>query len=269
MPDLATCRRVVLGLCADGSVAAIRRRAVIVPSQAAAEQVRRSLEACAFGSGQLAVVVPHLLTRDEWMDRLEEGRAGSRGVVSRLEREVLLGVAARSAIDAGAVPPFTIRPGLVSEMLAFYDGLRRHMRSIDAFERVVVEELSRAVDSDRGAVRMLDQTRFLVAAFRDYEAPDFDLLTRLPGLNRLDVVATEAVLASGFEQRVRVWLPEIADVKETADGAAPPRLVAPPASETELFWRYRDREEELAATIRRIKRAGRLAPHVALSRTAV
>ena len=36
---------------------------------------------------------------------------------------------------------------------------------------------------------------------------DFDLLSRLPGLDRVDVVATEALLATGFHERLHDLLP--------------------------------------------------------------
>ena len=41
---------------------------------------------------------------------------------------------------------------------------------------------------------------------------DFDLLTRLPGLEEVDVVATTALLESGFHQRIHEWLPGIEEV---------------------------------------------------------
>jgi len=313
-PDLVTFRRALLDLCLSGTIVDIRRRAVIVPSRAAGEQLRRSLEDEVLGATRQALALPHLVTRDDWIVLLQEGLADAQSQASRLEREVLLQTAARAAIDAGARPPFTLRPGLVAEMLDFYDGVRRHMRTVDDFERVAVEELERAVDSDRGAVRMLAQTRFLVAAFRGYEArlaeaassdehglrlallaapsarvahvvlavgdragdpaglwpADFDLLTRVAGLARLDVVATEAVLAAGFLERVRTWLPGLEEVTAPADATrAAPRLIAPADEAAPAFWRYRDREEELAAVARRIKRACRLNPAVPLWRTAV
>ena len=56
-------------------------------------------------------------------------------------------------------------------MLDFYDAVRRHLRTVDDFERVAITELERDAESDRGAARMLEQTRFLVAAFRAYESP--------------------------------------------------------------------------------------------------
>lgn len=313
-PDLASFRRAVLDLCRLGTVADVRRRAVIVPSRAAAEQIRRSLEDEALGSTPSALALPHLVTRDDWMALLHAGLTDAPAQASHLDREVLLRAAARAAIDGGTRPPFTLRPGLVAGMLAFYDGVRRHMRTVGDFERVAVEELERAVDSDRGAVRMLEQTRFLVAAFRGYEsrlagaaisdehglrrallaAPstrfshvvlavgdragdpaglwpsDFDLLTRLAGLARLDVVATEAVLAAGFFERLRTWLPGLEDATAPSDTTrAAPRLIAPADDAAPPFWLFRDREEELAAVVRRIKQACRLNPAAPLSRTAV
>ena len=314
VPDLATFRRALVDLCVPGTIVDIRRRAVIVPSRAAGEQLRRSLEDQVLGAVPNAAGVPHLVTRDDWIALLQEGLDGAAPQALRVEREVLLQSAARSAIDAGARPPFTLRPGLVAEMLDFYDGVRRHMRTVDDVERVAVEELERAVDSDRGAVRMLEQTRFLVAAFRGYEArlagaalsdehglrlallaapsapfahvvlavgdragdpaglwpADFDLLTRVAGLARLDVVATEAVLAAGFLERVRTWLPGLEEVIAPSGAAGmAPRLIAPAGDAAPAYWRYRDREEELAAVARRIKAAHRLNPAVPLWRTAV
>src|SRR5206468_375499 len=35
---------------------------------------------------------------------------------------------------------------------------------------------------------------------------DFDLLTRLPGLESIDVIATAALLGTGFHQRLHDWL---------------------------------------------------------------
>jgi RecB family exonuclease len=314
VPGAAAFRRAILGLGATGTVAEIRRRAVIVPSRAAAEQLRRSLEDEILGDAPGALAIPHLLTRDDWMAMLQDGLAADAPPASALEREVLLRAAARAAIDEGIRPPFTLRPGLVAGMLAFYDEIRRHRRGVDDFERLAVNRLEEAVESDRGAVRMLDQTRFLVAAFRGYEtrlaesgladehvlrralidAPgtcfshvvvavgdragdasglwpaDFDLLTRVAGLSRIDIVATGAVLATGLLTRLRQWLPGLEELDDAAGAALEaPRLLAPGGEGGPLFWRARDREEELADVARAIKRAHRLGPATPLSRTAV
>src|SRR5262249_39399287 len=148
-------------------------------------------------------------------------------------------------------------PGLIAEMLRFYDQLRRQSQQVQRFEELIDEALG-PDDLDRAARRMRVQTRFLAAAFREYErlvagsagsdehtlralliataardpirhvvvtvadwiaeteglfVADFDLLTRIPGLARLDVVATERVLASGFDERIHDWLPGAEDVR--------------------------------------------------------
>jgi len=314
VPDAAAFRRTLLALASSGSVAEVRRRAVVLPSSAAADAFRRFLEDAVIGGGPRALAIPHLLTRDGWMAALQDGLPAPARPASGLEREVLLRAAAHSAADAGAAPPFTLRPGLVAEMLAFYDAVRRHGRSVDDFERVAVGELERAADSDRGAARMLEQTRFLVAAFRGYETrlsesgaadehtlrralldaagtpfdhvvvgvgdhagdasglwpSDFDLLTRVAGLSRLDVVATSAALGAGLIERLRRWLPGLEEADAAAGPAGPgPALLAPAEATAPPYWTARDREEELADVARAVKRAHRLDRAAPLARTAV
>ena len=258
---------------------------------------------------------PDLLTRDDWYQRMHERAGVAERRLTPLEREVILGAAARDAIDAGAVPPFRLRPGLIAEMLTFYDALHSQQRTIDAFERNVSAQLERDADLDRGARRLLDQTRFLAAAFRAFEsrvdatgalddaglrrrllqpdaspgfthivvavgdrtaepsgglAPaDFDLMTRLPGVVAIDIVATERQLASGLHERLHNLIP---DLEETEAAWLPvsTRLEAPANDAERLHFTSRDREEELRAVARRIKAtARRPGPTRALARTAV
>ena len=51
-------------------------------------------------------------------------------------------------------------------MLALYDHVRRVGRTVDDFDRLLRGELEPAAESDRGAAQLLEQTRFLAAAFR-------------------------------------------------------------------------------------------------------
>jgi RecB family exonuclease len=309
-------------LSLTGDLAEIRSRAVIVPTRTAAEHLRRAFERRAFATGRPALILPHLVTRGEWRASLHEAlaearadaRADAPARLSSHDREVLLGAAARAAIAEGVVPPFTLRPGILAEMMVFYDTLRRQRRSVDDFERLIGERFEKAVDSDRGAVRLLAQTRFLAEAFRGYEArvassggldehglreallaapssrfthvvvavadrvadpqglwsADFDLLTRLPSLARIDVVATAASLDSGWLERLRVQLPGIdeADVPEMQPATAP-ALVAPAPDDGPRYSVHRDREEELRAVARRVKRADHNANADGLGRTAV
>ena len=208
--------------------------------------------------------------------------------------------AARVASEGGAPAPFRLRPGLVVEILAFYDELRRRNRSVDAFERLMIEGLEPSAGIDRGADRLLRLTYFLAAAFREFERridatrrvdehalrgqatsggvaspyrhvvvtiadqpadalglwlADYDLLARISNLERLDIVATEHVLASGYHQRIHDLLPGIEEVRAGAP-SPPPALVFPEPADSADQARWfvcRDREEELVAIARDVK----------------
>jgi RecB family exonuclease len=160
-------------LAGRGDLADIRNRAVIVSSRAAAAQLRHTLETLHFDNAVLphdvALILPELLTREDWYQRMHERAGILEPRLSALQREAILAAAARETIEAGVKPPFTLRPGLIAEMLAFYDALGRHQKSLDTFERIVVGDLESRASTDRGAERLLAQTRFLVSAFRAFE----------------------------------------------------------------------------------------------------
>ncbi len=85
---------------------------------------------------------------------------------------------------------------------------------------------------------------------------DYDLLSRIPGLARLDIVATENVLATGYHQRLHDVLPGIEE-ERSGTPAAPPVLAVerPPAGGEPARWIVcRDREEELVDVARTLKR---------------
>ena len=149
----------------------MRRSAAIVPSAAAADQLRRTLEdhhLQSQSSADRALWLPQILTRSGWYDAMHAGLPVPPRRLSALEREVLLNAAARDA-SKDIAPPFRLRPGLLVEMLGLYDDLRRRDVAIDTFERLLTRELERDADADRGADRLLKQTTFLAAAFRGYE----------------------------------------------------------------------------------------------------
>ena len=215
------------------------------------------------------------------------------------DREALLGVCCRTAAAAGFAPPFRLRPGLIAETLRFYDALRRNGKDVDAFERLALGMLEPGAELDRGAARLVQQTRFLVAAFREFErrsleagldehqlrqrllehqgangyrhvivavgdqtfdryglcAADWDLLSRLPALERLDVVITDSVLFGAPHERMHRLLPGIEEVRCAPVDAPAPKLSVPAGDQ--LHHISRDREEEVSAFARWVKREAR------------
>ena len=145
-----------------------RACAVLVPSRGAAEALRRTLENLQLTDGSPALILPDLLTRAELYERLHQR---VRGVprLTDFEREVIFRRAAADAASQGTPAPFRLRPGLIVEILAFYDELRRRDKTIAAFDRLMTASLESSAEIDRGADRMLRLTRFLSAAFTLFE----------------------------------------------------------------------------------------------------
>jgi RecB family exonuclease len=171
-PGLRALHRALADACAAADAALSRATVVLVPTRAAASQLRRTLENLWLldeaGASARAAVFPEILTRADWYGRFDPLDGPRR--LSEIERETLLSAAAREVARAGTVPPFRLRPGLVAGMLAFYDSLRRQQKTVADFERLVVEDLEPRAEFDRGAERLLRQTRFLVAAFVGFES---------------------------------------------------------------------------------------------------
>lgn len=261
--------------------------AVVVPNQASAVQLARRLRDPGV----------RFVTRDGLYHELHARLADPPRRLSDADREALARAAVREAGrtsldregDEGAAPDGA-RPGYVVALLRFYDQLRRQRQQVARFESLLEEALEREAEFDRGAERMLRQTRLLAAAFRSYErradasgacdehmlrdrliaeasrAPvraavvtvgdwiaepgglypaDFDLLTRVGGLETLNVIATEGVLASGFHQRIHDWLPGLEEKAVAAPQAPRARLQAPAATPQRWWFTERDREEEV------------------------
>jgi RecB family exonuclease len=309
VPDLQAFQRAIVRALPD-ALDALRDTAVLVPTHGAAEELRGTIENLVLGPGAAsgnaelrtkALVLPELVTRDQFYTRMHERLPDAPAMLSGFSREVLLRRAARDASAAGAEPPFQLRPGLIVEILALYDELRRRHKTVADFERLLIAALEPSADHDRGAARLLQQTVFLVSAFTRFEAAvgatslldehalrlralqstsaprpvfrhiiitvadqaadrrglwtaDFDLLARLPGLETIEVIATEAVLGTGFHQRLHDLMPGIVEVRGEAP-AAPPILVTPHRDVRPFVCR--DREEELAEFARAIKSEAR------------
>ena len=94
---------------------------------------------------------------------------------------------------------------------AFRDYERRVRESGACDEHTLRERLiaQPAADPVRGVIVTIPD--WIADAEGLYQA-DFDLLTRVPGLESLDIVATERVLASGFHERLHNWWPGLDEV---------------------------------------------------------
>jgi RecB family exonuclease len=301
VPDLHAFRDAAVRLATIGSPVEARDRIVVVPTRAAASLLIRTIEDSSLDSTTKAVILPDLVTPRELVSRLGERLGSWRPILTPAEREVLLGVASRTARQAGAEPPFHLRPGLIAEILRLYDELKRRQNNVDDFERRALGVLEPGATFDRGAERLVRQTRFLVAVFRDFERrsaasgddehmlrarlvaemprrpyrhivltitdeafepyglspADWDLLTRIPGLERLDVIVTDTVLAGALHERIHRMLPGIEEIRdEAALDRQLPVLVIPATGQAVHV--ARDREEEVAGVARRVKHAVRL-----------
>ena len=77
----------------------------------------------------------------------------------------------------------------------------------------------------------------------------------MPGLERLDVVATDGTLAGAAHERIHTLLPSIEEVRADSIAGPAPRLVVEPGGAT--AHTARDREDEVAGFARRAKAAVR------------
>lgn len=311
VPDLHVFRQ-TLSVLGRAETSPRQAPIILVPTRASAKVLATTLSDLP-GSTEAP---PVIATRDELYELLRSRLTDAPRWLTGCERDALAqGAAAHAAATVGT-PPFRIRPGLVAELLTFYDQLRRQNQSIRRFEELLTEAL--AGSDDHGAERMLLQTRFLAAAFADLDrrvrdtgacdehtlrarllsAPltspirhvivtvpdwiadpaglfvaDFDLLARLHGLEAVDIVCTEAVLASGFDERLHNWLPGLDEVGAAeivgADARVRPHLVRPVSDDDRLWHVHRDREDELEAIAKRLSSGDADQISRALERTAI
>jgi RecB family exonuclease len=310
VPDLHTFRASVASMAIEGRALDIRDRLVVVPTRAAAAHLVRTIEDAWLGDAGV-VVLPDLSTASELVSRFADRLPRRRARLTDAEREVLLGVACRAARDEGHEPPFRLRPGLMAEILRFYDALARNQNSIDDFSRRALDVLEPGASFDRGAERLVRQTRFLAAAFHAFErlagdlgddepalrrrlveepAPrpyrhavlavmdrafdphglwpgDWDLLARIPGLERIDVLVTDTRLAGALHERMHRLMPGIEEVRVDPATVRAPSLIT--AAGGASVHTARDREEEIGTFARRVKQLAREAVDARLDRMAL
>jgi RecB family exonuclease len=300
VPDLQAFRSTISTLVQESRVP-ICQSLIVVPTSGAAKQLQQWIPDA---TG---------VTRNQLYDALHARLSPPPRRLTAIERDVLAQASARAVAAAGAELSFQLRPGLVAEMIRFYDHVRRQSQQVDRFEALIDDALG-GDELDHAVGRLRRQTRFLADAFREYErrardtgacdehglrehliaetaadpvtriivtvadwiadpdglyVADFDLLARIPALESIEIVATEGVLASGFDERLHDWWPGI-DEHRAEGSDRRPRLVTPPrSSHGELWWTHRDCEEELIAVARRVHQRLRGGENVALGRVAV
>ena len=318
--DLHAFRRILSVLWEARASADREPPLVVVPTQGAARQLRQTFERA--GSSLPEEAPANLVTRDQLYERLHSRLPRPPRRLTLFEREAMAQAAAveastgpglsSSTAEPQAEPsftgdattlPFQLRPGLVAEILRFYDLVRRQSQHVGRFRELIEEAVGAETPADVGAERILQQTRFIARMFRAYERrvfeahacdehalrdlliaepldppvkyiivtiqdwiadpdglfpADFDLLARLPGVEAIDIVCTEALLGSGFHERLHNRWPGLEEANGTdiAGSLAPvrPVLLTPPGGGPDQPWfTLRDREEELLSVVGQVQ----------------
>lgn len=170
VPDLAGFRTAIADLVQSAAPGLEADTFVIVPSRAAAEQLRRTLEERLLSAARPVLFLPSIGTRSDWYRAMALRLSPAPRQLTMYERDVLLAASARATERSGLRAPFNLRPALVADMLELYDHVRRLRRTVADFERNLQAELRPSADTDRGAAKLLQQTEFLGAAFREFES---------------------------------------------------------------------------------------------------
>ena len=143
VPDLRAFRHAIVGLSVAGDRERLLSRIVLVPNDGAARQLRRTIG---------TEPVPTLATREEFYDVLHARLDSPPRRLTAYDRDVIVQAAARDAsISLNFIPGVStvglrssstqsvpngsrdggsrLRPGLVAEILRFYDQLRRQTQA--------------------------------------------------------------------------------------------------------------------------------------------
>lgn len=307
--DLHAFRETIVSLCADYERADASSRAadarpstaVVVPTHGAARQLRSRIEGVALATREelyehlhtrlmdpprrLTAIERHVLASAAARDAARDHEVSFRlrpGLVAEVLRfhdqvrrqtqqidrfEELLDAALGSGdIDRGAA---RLRQQTRFLAGAFREYDRRVRESGGCDEHLLRERLI--------AVAAPAPLRHVVVTVADWIADadglfvaDFDLLARMPGLATIDIVSTDALLASGFDERLANWWPGLETEQAPGSRRQMPLLSVPPgASPDEPWWTYRDREEELVAFVRKLKADHQNGDGSTVDRTAV
>ena len=252
----------------------------------------------------LAIALPHIVTRAGLYGLFGEA-LGAVPRIDPLAREVLAGAVARAVVAAGPAPPFAVGRRW-SRRCSTSTTLSIATAAASTTSSGWSAPLESGASFDRGAARLLEETRFLAAAFRGYAAalaaaglvdehglrarllgleagaapfdervvavPDFaaapeglwpadyDLLTRLAGLESLTVVATEGLLGTGYLTRLLDTLPDVEVVTFAGEQPPAPVLATPGRERDASSSSAGDREDEVDAFASRVRAVSRPGP---------
>ncbi len=173
----------------------------------------------------------------------------NRRSIDAFERLLVGELEPSSDLDCGAERLLRQTRFLVEAFRAY----RRQLIDADVFDEERLRERLRTVRTpvfEHAVVTVPD-----VAADPSFGLwpADFDLLTRLHGLARVDVVATDALLDAGFRDRLDDLLPGAADERWQDVDPDEPVLRQPGSGGDRAFFEARDREEELISFARFVK----------------
>ena len=293
VPDVRGFRRTIVALSSEGPPAARRSRAVIVPTRGGARQIERALPP----GGPRPELVTRDQFYDQLHQRLAEpprrldaferdavaqsaaAQSASSGPELSFRLRPGLVAAMLGFYDQLRRQSQTVQrfEELLEEALGDARADRgsarmlRQTRFLAGAFREYERRLAVTGACDEHLLRhrliaeaAADPLRHVVVTVADWIAEpeglfvaDFDLLSRIPLLEAIDIVCTENVLGSGFHERVHQWLPGLDEI----DGAgitgpvpvARPALRVPPGAPPDQPWfTHRDREEELADVARRV-----------------
>ena len=305
VPDLHAFRHAIAGLSLAGDARRVASRVVLVPTRGAALQLRRTIGSAAPALATREEFYGHLHRRldspparltayerdvmvrsaarevspgEAWrlrpgflaeMTRFYDQLRRQGRTVARLEElldEALLNDAEH---DRGAERMLA----QTHLLTATFRGYERRLQASGACDEHALRELLMARASSTPIREIVVTLGDWIADPAGLYLADFDLLTRLPGLEGVDVLATTTLLESGFHQRIHEWLPGIEECEAADLGLGPvpttprPALAVPGADRDQLVFVRRDREEELIEVARQLKDAA--LPPDALHRVAV
>ena len=298
VPDLGAYQAAIAALAREGGVRDARRRAVIVPTGAAGRQLRRTLEVSAgpgafvlphlvTRDGWYTLMHEGMAGAPRLVDPFEREAMLYAAAVAARDAGVTPPFAIRAGIVAAMLRFYDELRRRDCDLLKFERRIQDELsKDVDdrGAERVArqtafLAEAFKRYEQRLIATGMLDEHSLaariraggstacahVVVTVGDETAEagglwpsDFRLLAEAPGIDRIDVVATDRVLAAGLFDELQTQLPGFEDTRPAAPRAQLPRLLVPPPApgdrDAPAVWTHRDREEELYAAVRGVRR---------------